>query len=157
VPTATNSSLLVARLSPLASCGFGRTSSPPCADLEIASPVAIRWQLTVCCQMGESYLIDPPRRRRGREAEGGGLLKREHPSFQWFPVISNPLQYDAFEGLDAAQSLDKFGRQFGRQRSGRQRRSARLGNFDVLDNGWAGGSPSESGAATRRLGRAAPR
>ena len=41
-----------------------------------ATPVAIRLQFTICCQRGRDQLIDLPSRRRGREAEGGGLLNR---------------------------------------------------------------------------------
>ena len=38
--------------------------------------VAIGWQFTICCQREGDQLIDLLRRRRGREAEGGGLLNR---------------------------------------------------------------------------------
>ena len=39
-------------------------------------PVAIGLQFSISCQRGRDQLIDLPRRRRGREAEGGGLLNR---------------------------------------------------------------------------------
>jgi hypothetical protein len=64
-------------------------------------------------------VLENQARRRGREAEGGGLLKRETSSFQWFPVITNRLHFLIFahfaRGL--AESLNNFWRQFGRQPS----------------------------------------
>ena len=41
-----------------------------------ASWVAFGLQFTICCQRGRDQLIDLPSGRRGREAEGGGLLNR---------------------------------------------------------------------------------
>ena len=35
--------------------------------------------ILICCQPDEGYLSDYPKRRRGREAEGGGLLNRYTP------------------------------------------------------------------------------
>ena len=37
---------------------------------------AIGVQFLFCCHRGRGQVIDLPRRRRGREAEGGGLLNR---------------------------------------------------------------------------------
>ena len=41
-----------------------------------AAWVAIGLQFLFCCHEGRGQLFDFPTRRRGREAEGGGLLNR---------------------------------------------------------------------------------
>jgi hypothetical protein len=40
------------------------------------APVATGWQFTICCRRGAAQALDFSSRRRGREAEGGGLLNR---------------------------------------------------------------------------------
>jgi hypothetical protein len=51
-----------------------------------AAWVAIGLQFLFCCHEGRGQLFDFPTRRRGREAEGGGLLNRWQTYFCAFPV-----------------------------------------------------------------------
>jgi len=44
--------------------------------VDLAIWVAFGLQFTICCQAGREQLIEMPKWRRGREAEGGGLLNR---------------------------------------------------------------------------------
>jgi hypothetical protein len=43
---------------------------------DMAARVAIGLQFLFCCHRGRGQLFEIPQRRRGREAEGGGLLNR---------------------------------------------------------------------------------
>ena len=44
--------------------------------LDICVSGATRVQFTICCHQGRDQLFELPSGRRGREAEGGGLLNR---------------------------------------------------------------------------------
>ena len=70
------------------------------------TPAAIRRQFTVCCHCREKQLLDFSSGRRGREAEGGGLLNRytvksriegSNPSVS-ATIVSNPLLVKRFSG-----------------------------------------------------------
>ena len=62
---------------------------------DISIWVARGLQFLFCCHRGRGQPIELPKRRRGREAEGGGLLKGDRPSHA-SPSILSALDYWAF-------------------------------------------------------------
>ena len=60
----------------MSACGGSINQGNAKANGDPAARVAIGLQFLFCCHRGEQQLIELPKRRRGREAEGGGLLNR---------------------------------------------------------------------------------